>query len=122
MPLSEAASPANRKDKHHIFPRALLQRNNFPPKQANSLCNMCYIVAEENQSIGSNKPLVYLAPYRRQKQFARVMKSHLIPYKYDSGLWARNIRRGYRRFLNERLDLVRRAFEKEAGIRLFRED
>lgn len=122
IPLGEAASPANRKDKHHIFPKALLQRNDFTTKQANSLCNLCYIVAEENQSIGSNKPRVYLADYKRRKQFARVMKSHLIPYKSDSGLWSRNIRRGYRRFLNQRLDLIRKTFEKEAGIRLFRED
>jgi hypothetical protein len=122
IPLGEAASPANRKDKHHIFPKALLQRNDFTTKQANSLCNLCYIVAEENQSIGSNKPRVYLAKYKKRKQFAKVMKSHLIPYKSDSGLWSGNIKRGYRRFQVQRLEAIRKAFEKEAGIKLFRED
>jgi hypothetical protein len=122
IPLGEAASPANRKDKHHIFPKALLQRNDLSPKQANSLCNICYVVAEENQSIGSNKPRVYLARYKKRKQFARVMKSHLIPYKSDSGLWSRNVKKGYRRFQAQRLEVIRKAFEKEAGIKLFRED
>jgi hypothetical protein len=99
-----------------------LQRNDFTTKQANSLCNLCYIVAEENQSIGSNKPRVYLAKYKKRKQFAKVMKSHLIPYKSDSGLWSGNIKRGYRRFQVQRLEAIRKAFEKEAGIKLFRED
>lgn len=122
IPLEEVASFANKKNKHHIFPKALLQRNEFSSKEANSLCNICYIVAEENQSIGSKKPRVYLAKYRKRKQFAKVMKSHLIPYKKDSGLWSVNIKKGYRRFLDQRLDLICKAFEKEAGIRLFRED
>ena len=122
IPLGEAASPANRKDKHHIFPKALLQRNDFSPKQANSLSNICYVVAEENQSIGSNKPRVYLAKYKKRRHFAKVVKSHLIPYKNDSGLLSKNIKKGYRRFQVKRLDVIRKAFEKEAGIKLFRED
>lgn len=122
IPLEEYASVSNRKDKHHIFPKALLQRNDFTTKQANSLCNICYVVAEENQSIGSNKPSTYLDKFRRRKHFARVMKSHLIPYETGGGLWSHNIRKGYRRFLNERVGLIRKAFEKEAGIKLFRED
>jgi hypothetical protein len=122
MPIGEAASPANRQDKHHIFPRSTLRANGFSTKEANSLCNMCYVVAEENQSIGNKKPASYLAPYRRRKQFAGVMKSHLIPYKSDSGLFSINIRKGYKKFLNQRLEIIRRVFEKGAGIRLFRED
>jgi hypothetical protein len=122
IPLGQAASPANRKDKHHIFPKALLQRNNFSTKQANSLCNICFVVAEENQSIGSNKPRVYLTRYKKRRQFARVMKSHLIPYKSDSGLWSGNVKKGFRRFQGQRLEVIRKAFEKEAGIKLFRED
>jgi len=99
-----------------------LQRNDFSSKQANSLCNICYIVAEENQSIGSNKPRVYLAKHKKRKQFARVMKSHLIPYKSDSGIWSGNVRKGYRKFQTRRLEVLRKAFEKEAGIKLFREE
>ena len=60
IPIGESASVANRKDKKHIFSKALSSRNNVSAKQANSLCKICYVVAEENQSIGSNKPAFYL--------------------------------------------------------------
>lgn len=122
MPLEKTASAANRKDKHHIFPRALLIRNAFSIREANSLSNICYLVAEENQSFGSNKPVQYLEDYKRLKHFARVMKSHLIPYRSDSALWKRNVRSAYRQFSAQRIDLIRRAFEKEAGMRLFRKE
>lgn len=122
MPLDKTASAANRNDKHHIFPRALLARQGFAPRDANSICNICYLVAEENQSIGSNRPATYLAGYRRLKHFARVMRSHLIPYRADSGLWLPNVRRGYRQFVAARLHEICTAFEREAGVRLFRRD
>ena len=122
MPLDKTASVANRNDKHHIFPKALLARQGFAVCDANSLCNLCYLVAEENQSIGSNRPAAYLAEYNRLKHFARVMKSHLIPYKRNTGLWSGNIKRGYRQFVAERLVWIVRAFEHEAGVRLFRKE
>jgi hypothetical protein len=122
IPLDKTAAMANRKDKHHIFPKALLNRNGFSSREGNSLCNICYIVAEENQSIGSNKPAVYLDEYRKRKHFAGVMKSHLIPYKSDSGLWGYDVRKGYRQFSKQRLEWICREFEKTAGIKLFRMD
>lgn len=122
MPLDKTASVANRKDKHHIFPRALLTRNGFSVREANSLCNLCYLVAEENQSIGSNKPANYLLDYRRLKHFPSVMKSHLIPYRSSDPLWLDNVSKAYQRFTVQRLDLIRQAFEKEAGIKLFRKE
>jgi hypothetical protein len=50
------------------------------------------------------------------------MKSHVVPYKSDSGLWFAGARRGYKKFINQRLQLICSAFEKEAGIRLFKKD
>src|SRR5208282_1718698 len=69
---------SNRKDKHHIFPRDLLKRNGFTDKQKNSLTNVCFIVARENQSIGSKKPSVYLDEFRHRRHFGKVMSSHLL--------------------------------------------
>jgi hypothetical protein len=122
IPLDKTASVANRKDKHHIFPKALLSRNGFSAREANSLCNLCYLVAEENQSIGSNKPSSYLTEYKRLKHFSRVMKSHLIPYQNAEALWLSNVTKAYHRFTLQRLVLIRSAFEKEAGMRLFRKE
>lgn len=119
LPLDRTAAISNRKDKHHIFPKSLLTRNKFTVSEANSICNLIYLDAEENQMFGSNKPIVYLEPSRRKKHFSRVMKSHLIPYRGESHLWDRNVRSGYRKFISQRLSVICKAFEKEAGIPLF---
>jgi hypothetical protein len=120
IPLERVAARANRKDKHHIFPRALLNRNGFSLREANSLCNICFVVAEENQSFGSNKPRIYLTDFRRLKHFPSVMKSHLIPHDAMSGLWEQRVRRGYKQFQKMRLDWICHEFNRAAGIRLFR--
>jgi hypothetical protein len=48
------------------------------------------------------------------------MKSHLIPVGDDSGVWQFSIKAGFKQFRTQRLSLICRAFEREAGIRLFR--
>lgn len=121
--LSDYASRANRKDRHHIFPRALLSRAKYQKGQIDSICNICYVVAEENQSIGRKKPVEYLSEFRHQPHFQRTMRSHLIPAEKGSALWERDVRSAYRRFLKARLNMICRAFEKESGIKgLFSED
>jgi hypothetical protein len=123
IPLDSAAALANRKDKHHIFPKALLTRHGFTAREANSLCNMCYFVAEENQSIGgSSSPARYLDDHRWRRHFPSVMRSHLIPYKKDNALWGKNVRKAYRQFQKERLREVCHAFNNAAGMNLFRRD
>jgi hypothetical protein len=123
IPLGETASLKNRNDKHHVFPQALLRRSSVPDREVDRLCNICYMVAEDNQSFGSKPPKRYLADYRHAKHFARVMRSHLIPHYKGGGLWDTHVRNGYRKFLAERLQFVVRAFEKQAGgMRLFRKD
>ena len=50
----------------------------------------------------------------------RVMKSHLIPVGEDSGGWKRGIVQAFKKFRDERREMICAAFEKVAGIRLFR--
>lgn len=113
---------ADRKDKHHIFPKDLLKRNGFTDRQYNSICNVCFVVARENQSIGSKKPVVYLDEFRHRKSFSKVMRSHLIPHFKGSGIWDRNVRRGFKHLQQDRLEVICSAFQQEAGTRLFRKD
>ena len=67
-------------------------------------------------------PYKYMAACRdaSRKQFARVMKSHLIPVGASDGIWERGITKAFKTFRAKRLHLICAAFEKEAGIRLFR--
>lgn len=120
MLVDEYASPANRKHKHHIFPKGLLSRQNVSLSRANSIVNLCFICGEENSLFGSKKPFKYLEEFQRKRYFARVMRGHLIPYDQKSGLWDIRVTRGYQSFLKARTRLLCRSFEKAAGMKLFR--
>jgi hypothetical protein len=122
MLVEEYASAANRKHKHHVFPRAMLSRQNVSVSRANSVINLCFICGEENSQFGSKKPFKYLEVFRRKRYFGRVMRSHLLPFDQRSGLWDMSVTRGYRSFLKARTRLLCRAFEKAAGMKLFRNE
>lgn len=118
VPETVYAAKANKKNRHHIFPRALLMRHGFRSKEANSICNICFVVAEENQIIGSKSPARYLEPHRRKRHFKRAMQSHLILYNSDA-VWSSNIRSGFKKFLRERRDLLCKELSHEAATSLF---
>lgn len=123
VPLDRYSTPANRKDRHHIFPRGPLRHLKVPLTDYNSICNVCLLTAEENQRIGSRRPSAYLRePACNKKRFGKKMRSHLIPSDDTSGLWDRSFKRGFRQFMRARTELLCREFEHAAGIRLFRRD
>jgi hypothetical protein len=123
IPLDGAISFANRKDRHHIFPRAQL-KTHFSSRVYNSLCNICFLVSRDNQKIGMRLPRSYLTEYRQngRQRFRGVMRSHLIPTRDDGGVWQRGIVQAFRQFRRERLSLICAEFEKVAGMKLFRND
>lgn len=110
---------SNRKDRHHIYPYALLKRNNVKIKWINSITNICYLESDENQSISDTHPRKYLTEYHRKKHFGKVMKSHLIPYKTSSPIWERNVRKGFLAFANQRGKMIVAEIEKLAGAKIF---
>jgi hypothetical protein len=120
IPASVFAVAANRKNRHHIFPKALLANSGFRYKKYNSLCNICFLVAEENHSWGARHPASYLADFRDKRHFSSTMKSHLIPCHRCSSLWRRGAQHAFPSFVRDRRTLICRAFESEAGIRLFK--
>jgi hypothetical protein len=123
IPLERYSSAANRKDRHHIFPRQPLANEEVPANQYNSIANICLLTAEENQQISNRRPSGYLGEVlETTKQFGRKMNRHLIPYHDQRGIWNKNLRRGFRRFIEERAEMIWHALEQEAGVRLFRRD
>ena len=123
IPLDRYTSAANRKDRHHVFPRAVLARAGLPAALYNSICNICLLTADENQSIGSRRPRSYLAEVKEEgTYFKRKMTKHMIPVHDESGVWRSDVKRGFRQFLQERADMICKGLEAEAGIRLFRRD
>ena len=123
IPIEHYAAPANRKDRHHIFPRGQLAANGVASGLYNSISNICLLTAEENQSIGSHRPSHYLGKaYENAGYFKRKMDRHLIPSGDESGIWSKNLKAGFTQMLRERTDWICAELEKEAGLRLFRRD
>lgn len=118
----DVLSHANSKHRHHIFPQAQL-KNHVAAHVYNSLSNICFLVARNNQTIGKRRPASYLDDYRGAlggRRFRRVMKSHLIPVGADAGVWDAGLMKAFKKFRQERMALICKEFEKKAGIRLFR--
>ncbi len=123
IPIDNFASDTNQKNRHHIFPKATLSWESVPAKIYNSIANICLLTLSENLEIGSKRSHVYLGEIRDTTSFfKRKMDRHLIPVDEDSGIWMRNVKKGFFRFLESRTKMICQALEKEAGIKLFRRD
>lgn len=121
--MNNAIHHANLKHRHHIFPRGQL-KNHFSSHVYNSLCNICFLVAHDNNKIGGKLPGNYLSNYRDNgwQLFSQVMRSHLIPIEKDSGIWDKGIVQAFKQFRKTRLALICKELEREAGIKLFQEN
>ncbi len=113
------ASQSNRKELHHIFPRAYMRRIGVRPKLVNSIGNICLLPSRENKSFRSQPPVKYLEDHKRKRHFRRALRSHLIPYGKDAYLLTRGPKRDFRKFLDERCALIASEFESLAGTKLF---
>lgn len=113
-------SHSNRTHRHHIFPQAQLKAH-FPAKVYNRLCNICFLVSRDNQKIGKKLPRRYLAEFRDSNRtlFARITRSHLIPAGPSDAVWHKGTVAAFKKFQQERLQLICSEFEKAAGIKLF---
>jgi len=119
MILDDASAISNRKDRHHIFPAALLRRNKINMRWINSIANICYLESDENQSVSDDHPTKYLEAYKKNKHFSKVMKSQLIPHRPSSPIWERNVRKGFLEFVNQRGKLIVSEIERNAGAKIF---
>lgn len=123
IPLERYAARANRKDRHHIFPAALMSRFEQPSKDYNSVANVALLTAQENQQIGMKQPSSYFETARtNERTFRAKTNRHLIPIDANSGIWDEDLVRGFRRFLRQRTDLLCDELEEQAGVALFRSE
>lgn len=121
MLLDSYTNISNRKDRHHIFPNALLKRNSVNPNWINAIVNICYLESDINQSFSGDHPKVYLSPFKRKKHFGKVMKSHLIPCDKKSPIWNTRVRVAYKDFINQRARMIISKMNNLAGGKIFRE-
>ena len=98
---------------HHLFPKALLEKEKRPPGQINHALNFALISKETNRKLAARPPVEYLKN-RLQLEFTvddikRRVKSHLIPFNelnVDSGK-----NRNYEKFIKVRADYFVKALQ-----------
>ncbi len=99
--LGEALSAFNRKEYHHIFPRASLRTRGVSTDRINSLCNFCFLPSVANKKISQRKPSDYIFTLVPDEHRKEILESNLMPlrmevYKKDN----------YDEFLNLRAELI----------------
>jgi hypothetical protein len=111
---------ADRKNKHHIFPRALLHEADISSQRTNSIVNICFLPSALNIEIGKDPPHQYLSECGPKRELSSRLHSHLIPSSARDALGHRPLRVVFREYLDARSRLIAKEMEKAAGnIRLF---
>ena len=100
---ADALSTYNRKQFHHIYPRAHLKRIE-DPEEDNTIINICMLTASENNMVSDRDPNEYLpeAIERLGNDASAVLKSNLIPTADELDYASAT----YTQFLNARSYLV----------------
>ncbi len=96
-----ALSEFNRKEYHHLFPQAFLNKRGCQTEKINSLVNFCFLPSDSNKKISSKAPSDYFFNIIPQDKYQEILKSNILPfnkeiYRMDD----------YDRFLNERGSLI----------------
>lgn len=105
--LTDALAGYNRKEYHHIFPRAHLKSLDTPADKINALCNFCFLPAGSNKKISDRKPSEYVFELISDETRKELMASNLMPvsmdiYQHDD----------YDAFLKKRADLMIQAIDE----------
>ena len=97
--ISEFTNP----EKHHIFPRAYLERGGPKGADIYALPNFCFIPAELNKRISDSEPATYFAEFGSENpQLAEAVETHLLRIDPGSGIPENN----YSTFLNTRGGMI----------------
>lgn len=99
--VGNALSQYNRKQYHHIFPRAFLKKQGLTNDQINKAVNFCILPAASNRLISDKAPSDYFESIIPQANFNIILESNLIPN--DTIIYENN---NYDRFYKERSKIV----------------
>jgi|SRR5579863_863856 len=99
--LGEALSGFNRKEYHHVFPKAFLKKRGVSSDRINTLCNFCFLPAGSNKKISQRQPsdyIFHLVPEGNRKQ---ILESNIMPLRME--VYSED---NYDAFISMRADLV----------------
>lgn len=104
--VGESLSNYNRKEYHHVFPRAFLQKIEIPEEKVNSIVNFCFLPASSNKKISGKRPSEYVFELIPEGKYQEIMRSNLLPLNKD--IYAND---DFDRFLEERAALILNAVD-----------
>lgn len=100
-------------EKHHIFPRAFLNRSGYGTSEVHSLPNFCFLPGELNRHILDKRPSTYFRELQQQnRDFEGAARTHLIPVDENAGIADDD----YLTFLEVRAKMIVNAIEHVTGI------
>lgn len=75
-----ALSVYNRKEYHHIFPKAFLKNEyKLNDDKINVIGNFCFLPASSNKVISDKRPSIYFKEKIPQEDFTKILESNIIP-------------------------------------------
>ncbi len=95
--LGIALSEYNRKEFHHVFPKAFLKKLKFSDNEINDILNFCFLPSDSNKSISEHSPSHYFKNIVYQPKLKLILESNLLPI--DLSIYQKN---DFKRYLNER--------------------
>ena len=104
--LGDALSAFNRKEYHHIFPRAFLMGRGVSADKINALCNFCFLPAAANKKIAHRSPSDYIFNLVPEANKNLVLESNLMPLRME--VYSEN---NYDEFLALRAEMVGQFFD-----------
>lgn len=99
--LGEALSGFNRKEYHHIFPKAFLRNRGVSTDKINALCNFCFLPAGSNKKISQKQPSDYIFNLVPEGNRKKILESNIMPLRME--VYSED---NYDEFISKRADLV----------------
>ena len=105
--VGESLSEFNRKQYHHIFPKAFLKNRGTHNDKINSMVNFCFLPADSNRKISNKAPSDYFFNVVPQEKYQKALQSNLIPVNRDVYM-----KENYEQFLEKRATLIMQAVDQ----------
>ena len=99
--LNATLSSYNRKEYHHVFPKAFLKSQGLQNDKINVVANFCFLPSNSNKKILDKAPADYFFSVIPSNKFDDIVSSNLLPR--DQTIYKAN---DYDHFLNERSELI----------------
>lgn len=104
--LGEALSAYNRKEYHHVFPRAFLKKRGLAADRINTICNFCFLPSGSNKKISQKEPSDYILNLTPEASRKKIFEQNLMPLRME--IYSSN---DYDTFLSQRAELIIQYFD-----------